>query len=48
MKRFHVHIAVSNLGESTRFYAAMFGAQPTVLKPDYAKLIRGSSSIHFA
>ena len=48
MKRFHVHIAVSNLGESTRFYAAMFGAQPTVLKPDYAKWMLDDPRINFA
>ena len=29
MNRFHVHVAVKNLEQSTRFYAAMFGVQPT-------------------
>ena len=48
MKRFHVHVAVSNLSESTRFYAAMFGVQPTVLKPDYAKWMLDDPRINFA
>jgi catechol 2,3-dioxygenase-like lactoylglutathione lyase family enzyme len=48
MKRFHVHVAVANLEESTRFYAAMFGAQPNVLKPDYAKWMLDDPLINFA
>ena len=48
MKRFHVHVAVSNLEESTRFYAAMFGSQPTVLKNDYAKWMLDDPRINFA
>ena len=48
MKRFHVHVAVSNLDESTRFYSAMFGAQPTVLKPDYAKWMLDDPRLNFA
>ena len=41
MKRFHVHVAVHDLKQSVRFYSALFGAQPTVEKPDYAKWMRG-------
>ena len=37
MKRMHVHIGVDNLDQSVRFYSALFAAEPTVLKPDYAK-----------
>jgi hypothetical protein len=37
MKRLHIHVAVNDLGESTRFYSALFAAEPTVSKPDYAK-----------
>jgi catechol 2,3-dioxygenase-like lactoylglutathione lyase family enzyme len=48
MKRFHVHVAVTNLAESTRFYAAMFGAQPNVSKPDYAKWMLDDPRINFA
>ena len=48
MKRFHVHVAVNNLEESTRFYAAMFGVQPSVQKPDYAKWMLDDPRINFA
>ena len=48
MKRFHVHVAVSNLEQSTGFYSAMFGVQPTVLKPDYAKWMLDDPRINFA
>jgi len=37
MKRMHIHISVSDLEASTRFYSAMLGAPPTVIKTDYAK-----------
>jgi catechol 2,3-dioxygenase-like lactoylglutathione lyase family enzyme len=37
MKRFHVHVGVHDLKQSVRFYSTLFGAQPTVLKDDYAK-----------
>ena len=37
MKRLHVHMAVADLDKSIRFYAALFAAEPTVVKPDYAK-----------
>ena len=37
MKRFHVHVSVNDLKQSIRFYSALFAAQPTVLKDDYAK-----------
>ncbi len=48
MKRFHVHVAVSDLQKSTRFYSAMFGMQPTVLKNDYAKWMLDDPRINFA
>jgi len=37
MKRFHVHVAVDNLGGAIGFYAALISAQPSVVKPDDAK-----------
>ena len=37
MKRFHVHVAVDDLNANIRFYSAVFGAEPSVRKPDYAK-----------
>lgn len=48
MKRFHVHVAVNNLAESTRFYSAMFGAPPSVEKIDYAKWMLNDPRINFA
>lgn len=48
MKRFHAHISVSDLNASIRFYSAMFGIQPTVLKPDYAKWSLEDPRVNFA
>ena len=48
MKRFHVHVAVSDLKQSTQFYSAMFGMQPTVQKDDYAKWMLDDPRINFA
>jgi catechol 2,3-dioxygenase-like lactoylglutathione lyase family enzyme len=48
MKRFHMHLAVENIEESVRFYATLFGAGPTVLKPDYAKWMLEDPRVNFA
>jgi catechol 2,3-dioxygenase-like lactoylglutathione lyase family enzyme len=48
MKRFHVHVAVKELQESIRFYSAIFGSGPTVVKPDYAKWMLEDPRINFA
>jgi catechol 2,3-dioxygenase-like lactoylglutathione lyase family enzyme len=48
MKRFHVHVAVNDLGQNIRFYSTVFGAQPTVVKPDYAKWMLEDPRINFA
>ena len=48
MKRFHVHVAVKDLQESVRFYSAMFGSEPTVQKPDYAKWMLDDPRVNFA
>ena len=48
MKRFHVHVAVNNLQSSIRFYSALFGADPTVTKTDYAKWMIEDPRINFA
>ena len=48
MKRFHVHVSVRDLGESLRFYTALFGNEPTVSKPDYAKWMLDDPRINFA
>ena len=48
MKRFHVHVAVDNLQANVRFYSTVFGAEPTVQKPDYAKWMLEDPRINFA
>jgi catechol 2,3-dioxygenase-like lactoylglutathione lyase family enzyme len=48
MKRFHVHVAVDNLEDGIRFYSAVFGAQPTVAKADYAKWMVEDPRLNFA
>ena len=48
MKRLHVHVAVDDLGRSIGFYSALFDAQPTVVKPDYAKWMLDDPRVNFA
>jgi len=48
MKRFHVHVAVADLDQSIRFYSQLFAADPSVLKPDYAKWMLDDPRINFA
>jgi len=48
MKRFHVHVAVHDLEQSIRFYKAMFDAEPTVLRDDYAKWQLDDPRVNFA
>ena len=48
MKRFHVHVAVNDITASVRFYSQIFGAEPSVLKPDYAKWMLEDPRINFA
>lgn len=48
MKRLHVHVGVSDLQASIGFYSGLFGAQPTVTKPDYAKWMLDDPRVNFA
>ncbi len=48
MKRFHVHVGVHDLQHSIRFYSALFAAQPTVVKDDYAKWQLDDPRVNFA
>ena len=48
MKRLHVHVAVADLGRSIRFYSTLFGSEPSVLKPDYAKWMLEDPRVNFA
>jgi catechol 2,3-dioxygenase-like lactoylglutathione lyase family enzyme len=48
MKRLHVHVGVDDLDQSIRFYSTLFGADPTVTKPDYAKWMLEDPRVNFA
>jgi catechol 2,3-dioxygenase-like lactoylglutathione lyase family enzyme len=48
MKRMHLHVSVPDLDQATQFYAALFGAAPSVLKPDYAKWMLEDPKVNFA
>ena len=48
MKRLHVHVGVDNLDQSIGFYSALFGAQPSVTKSDYAKWMLEDPRVNFA
>ena len=48
MKRFHVHVAVDDLTQSIGFYSALFAAEPSVVKPDYAKWMLDDPRVNFA
>ena len=48
MNRFHVHLNVSDMDTSIRFYSALFDAQPAVRKADYAKWMLEDPRINFA
>ncbi len=48
MKRFHVHVSVPALDDAIRFYSALFAAEPTVRKTDYAKWMLDDPRVNFA
>lgn len=48
MKRLHVHVSVEDLPKSIGFYSGVFAAQPTVVKPDYAKWMLDDPRVNFA
>src|ERR1700721_2654229 len=48
MKRLHVHVAVNDLQHSIGFYSALFAAEPTVIKSDYAKWMLEDPRVNFA
>ena len=48
MKRLHVHVGVTDLDQSIRFYSTLFAAEPTVLKHDYAKWMLDDPRVNFA
>ncbi|MBL6852152.1 MAG: VOC family protein [Alphaproteobacteria bacterium] len=48
MKRMHVHIAVDDLDKSIGFYSTLFGSEPSVVKPDYAKWMLEDPRVNLA
>jgi catechol 2,3-dioxygenase-like lactoylglutathione lyase family enzyme len=48
MKRLHVHVSVDDLPHSIGFYSALFAAEPTVVKDDYAKWMLEDPRVNFA
>ena len=48
MKRMHIHLSVENIDKSVAFYTSLFGAEPTVLKDDYAKWMLDDPRVNFA
>lgn len=48
MARFHMHMSVSDLAESIRFYSILFGSAPDVVKDDYAKWELDDPKVNFA
>jgi hypothetical protein len=48
MKCLHVHVGVQDLGQSIGFYSTLSGAEPTVVKPDYAKWMLDDPRLNFA
>jgi len=48
MKRMHIRVAVDDLTSSIGFYSALFAAEPSVVKPDYAKWMLDDPRVNFA
>ena len=48
VKRMHVMLQVKSLEESVAFYSALFAAEPTVRKGDYAKWMLDDPRVNFS
>lgn len=48
MKRMHIHVGVDRLDQSINFYSALFGAQPSKTKSDYANWMLDDPCVNFA
>ncbi len=48
MSRLHVHISVEDIDQNIRFYSALFGSDPSVIKTDYAKWDLAEPAVNFA
>jgi catechol 2,3-dioxygenase-like lactoylglutathione lyase family enzyme len=48
MKTIHINLEVINLEKSVEFYNTLFGQEPTVIKPDYAKWQMDDPRVNFS
>ena len=48
MKRFHIHLNVSDLSQSIRFYSQLFATAPVRVESDYAKWMLDDPPLNFA
>jgi hypothetical protein len=48
MSRMHLHVAVAAMEPNIRFYTALFGSEPNVVKADYAKWELADPAVNFA
>ena len=48
MKRFHLHVGVTDIESSKKFYSRLFASEPAVVKPDYAKGMLDDPRLNFA
>ena len=48
MTRFHVHLNVADLATSVNFYRGLFGAEPSLVRDDYAKWMLDDPRVNFA
>ncbi len=48
MKRFHVHVGVTDIPSAVAFYSKLFDAEPAVVETDYAKWMLEEPRINFA
>ena len=47
MKRLHIHVSVDDIDQSVRFYNTLFGTEPALTKPDYAKWMLDDPRVNF-
>ncbi len=48
MRRIHIGLNVKDLDASVQFYSELFGAEPSVLKDDYAKWMLEDPRVNFS
>ncbi|MEK9999895.1 MAG: hypothetical protein VW623_07285 [Acidimicrobiaceae bacterium] len=48
MRRMHVGLKVSNIDEAVAFYSKLFGAEPDLLRSDYAKWMLDDPFVNFS